>query len=97
MILIVGHIVGTVVSFSTICKVIIGFSLPKCREKRDCSSFCNQVCSVQLTVTVSGSAVSHIGCICNDYLRENFKNHARISICVRQAGEWRGDAVLPEC
>lgn len=96
LILIVGHVVGTVVSFNTICKVIIGFSLPKCREKRDCSSFCNQMYSVHLAVTLSGSAVSHTWYICNDYLKEDFKNRAKISMCVRQAGEWRGDAVLPE-
>lgn len=33
LILIRGHTGGTVVSFNTTYKVIIGFSLPNCREK----------------------------------------------------------------
>lgn len=65
------------------------FFTAKVQGERDCSSFCNEVYSVQLTVTFSGSAVSHTWCICNDYLRESFKNCAKVSACVRQAGEWR--------
>lgn len=81
-------IAGTEVSFSAIYRLMIGFTLPKCKEKKDDSSFCNWVYSVQLTVTLSGSAVSHTWCIYNLIIKRKFqKSSKNIYMCQAGSGE----------
>lgn len=83
-------VVGTGVSFSAIYRLMIGFTLPKCKEKKGWFQLFVIGCILY------SSLWPFLGqlCLIHDafaiwLLRENFRNHPNISICVRQGVERR--------